>query len=450
MIKKKILIIGAGPAGIGCALRLLEKGFQDFLIIEKNDYAGGLATTFTDENGFLWDIGGHVQFSHYKYFDDAMERSLGKDGWYHHQRESWVWIHDRFVPYPFQNNIHRLDPEIAQECMDTIKSRDLTAIPQNFKEWLTTQFGKKLCEIFMHPYNYKVWAYDSSKLLHNWVSERVAPIDEKVIEENLKLKRDQVSWGPNATFQFPKNGGTGAIWKSLASEIPKENIRYNQKLTSVDLKSKVITLDNGESLEFENLFSTMPLDQLCFLSKDIPDELNKMAKDFKHSSTHVVGIGVKGKLSPELKSKCWMYFPEDNCPFYRTTVFSNYSPNNVPSSEYYSLMTETSSSSDKIVNTEKLVEETIQGLKNTKLIPEDAHIVSQFYYSTEYGYPTPFLKRDEYLKEIIPFLEKHSVFSRGRFGAWKYEISNQDHTFMQGVEWSNFILDGVKEETFSI
>lgn len=31
-------------------------------------------------------------------------------------------------------------------------------------------------------------------------------------------------------------------------------------------------------------------------------------------------------------SKCWLYFPEANCPFYRTTVFSNYAAANCPSS----------------------------------------------------------------------------------------------------------------------
>ena len=50
------------------------------------------------------------------------------------------------------------------------------------------------------------------------------------------------------------------------------------------------------------------------------------------------------------------------------------------------------------------------------------------------GYPTPSLERDSILRHVLPSLEAHDIYSRGRFGAWKYEVSNQDHSFMQGVE----------------
>lgn len=102
MNTNRILILGAGPTGLGAARRLEELGHPDWLLLEGNDKAGGLASSFVDEKGFTWDIGGHVQFSHYAYFDRVMEELLGKDGWLHHERESWVWMRDRFIPYPFQ------------------------------------------------------------------------------------------------------------------------------------------------------------------------------------------------------------------------------------------------------------------------------------------------------------------------------------------------------------
>ena len=111
-------------------------------------------------------------------------------------------------------------------------------------------------------------------------------------------------------------------------------------------------------------------------------------------------------------------------------------------------MTETSESDAKPVSQEDLIEETIKGLLNTKLIDSRDQVVSTWNYRAKYGYPTPFLERDNCLKKIIPEFDKAGIYSRGRFGGWKYEVSNQDHSFMQGVEWVNYKVNQEKETTF--
>ncbi len=65
-MEKKIVIIGAGPTGLGAAYRLKELGYKNFQLYDRHPYIGGLASSFTDSAGFTWDIGGHVMFSHYK------------------------------------------------------------------------------------------------------------------------------------------------------------------------------------------------------------------------------------------------------------------------------------------------------------------------------------------------------------------------------------------------
>ena len=77
------LIIGAGPTGLGAARRLAELGCRSFAVLEKNAYAGGLAASFKDDKGYTWDIGGHVAFSHYEYFDRLLDVQLRSDwqGW---------------------------------------------------------------------------------------------------------------------------------------------------------------------------------------------------------------------------------------------------------------------------------------------------------------------------------------------------------------------------------
>src|SRR6266581_4947600 len=85
------LIVGAGPTGLGAAWRLDTLGHDSWRLYEAEPVAGGLASSVTDERGFTWDLGGHVQFSHYDYFDRLMEDLLGPAGWLHHERQAWMW-----------------------------------------------------------------------------------------------------------------------------------------------------------------------------------------------------------------------------------------------------------------------------------------------------------------------------------------------------------------------
>jgi len=145
-----------------------------------------------------------------------------------------------------------------------------------------------------------------------------------------------------------------------------------------------------------------------------------------------------------------MYFPEDNTPFYRVTVFSNYSPGNVPDpAATWSLMAEVSESPQKSVpaTSEARLQQVIQGLLNTRLISDADSIISTWQTRLEHGYPTPSLQRDSIIYDILPRLDALQIGSRGRFGAWRYEVSNQDHSLMQGVEWVDKILTNQPEST---
>jgi hypothetical protein len=148
-----------------------------------------------------------------------------------------------------------------------------------------------------------------------------------------------------------------------------------------------------------------------------------------------------------------MYFPESNCPFYRVTYLSNYSPYMTPDNKtHYSLLTETSYSDFKHVDGKTIVDDTVRGLINAGVLKEEDQkdIVDTWVYHADYSYPTPTVERDGLLSQVIPYLERHDIYSRGRFGMWKYEVANTDHTLMQGVELVNRLLNGEPETTIGI
>jgi protoporphyrinogen oxidase len=442
----RVVIIGAGPAGLGAAWRLHERGLSNWTLYEASDAAGGLASSVVDAKGFTWDLGGHVLFSHYEYFDDAMNRALG-DAWVEHVREAWVWMRNRWIPYPFQNNIRRLPAAELDACvrgLEALQHRP-AGKPATFRDWLLASFGSGICDSFLLPYNFKVWAYDPSKLDVGWMGERVATVDLQRVKRNIELQKDDVSWGPNSTFRFPLHGGTGAIWLSLAAMLPPDRIRYRSQVTSVDMNRRRIRLSGGDEVDYDVLISTMPLDLLIGALRGGPD-LSEHIPRFVHSSSHIVGIGIKGALPEDLATKCWIYFPEPDVPFYRATVFSNYSPDNAPAG-HWSLMGEVSESPDKPVNAATIVDDVIDGFASCGFL-DRASVVSGWHRRLEHGYPTPWLGRDRVLDAIDPVLRDHGIYSRGRFGAWKYEVSNQDHSFVQGAEAVEHVLTGAAERTY--
>ncbi len=449
MKKAKIILIGAGPTGLGAARRLEELKQHDWLLLEAGETAGGLASSFVDGQGFTWDIGGHVQFSHYDYFDRAMKEFLGADGWLYHERESWVWMRDRFIPYPFQNNLHRLPTADLDRCLAGLVdiTRQQPGRPANFREWILGTFGSGIADVFLLPYNFKVWAYPPERMSNEWVGERVAVTDLKRVLHNLVHRKDDVNWGPNNKFQFPLHGGTGAIWRAAAQRLPQEKLRFNTVVRGIDVKKRTLTTTSGEVIGYDTLIPTLPLRELIRLSGAKQFEA-AAERGLLYSTSHIFGIGLRGAPPEHLRTKCWMYFPEDDCPFYRVTVFSNYSPNNVPDiKQYWSLMAEVSESPCKPVNQAGLMEEVIQGMLATKLVAQRSDIISTWQYRAGYGYPTPGLERNAALAQILPYFEGQGVYPRGRFGLWKYEVSNQDHSFMQGVEIVEHLLNGNAEVT---
>ncbi|KAI9808931.1 MAG: hypothetical protein M1826_004004 [Phylliscum demangeonii] len=319
---------------------------------------------------------------------------------------------------------------------------------------------------------------DPWQMQHQWLGERVAEPDLKTVTKNVILQKSAGNWGPNATFRFPARGGTGGIWVAVANTLPAEKKRFGARGTvkRVDAVQKRVVLTNGTSIQYEKLISTMPVDSLAEKMGTKP--LIDLANGLFYSSTHVVGIGVRGERPERIANKCWLYFPESDCPFYRATIFSNYSPHNCPDASrrlatlqfadgtqpasnaatpgpYWSIMLEISESSMKAVEQTNLLQDSIAGLVKTDMLRPQDEIVSTYHrliskvpLYEDFTRP-PSLERDAVLQQLLPALQAQDIRSRGRFGSWRYEVGNQDHSFMLGVEAVNHIVHGAPELTLN-
>lgn len=139
-----------------------------------------------------------------------------------------------------------------------------------------------------------------------WLGERVAAPDVKTVVRNVITGKTAGNWGPNATFRFPARGGTGAIFKAVAATLPAEKLRLGERgeVVSIDAGAKTVTTKDGTTIGYKNLVSTMPV---THLSRMIGDEgLVGLGDGLFYSSTHVVGIGVRGERPERIGDKCWV------------------------------------------------------------------------------------------------------------------------------------------------
>jgi protoporphyrinogen oxidase len=439
-----VAVVGAGPCGLACGRELQRLGHDDWALYERAGEAGGHASSEVDPAGFTWDQGGHVVFSHFGEFDRLLDEALGDDV-HEHERSSYVRVDGRWVPYPFQNNLRYLSAEGAYECLVGLIDAPGTNGGEDFATWMEQTFGDGITRQFMRPYNTKVWAVEPEHMSATWIAERVSVVDHKRALRSILLGLDDVGWGPNNTFRFPRSGGTGEIYRRIAATLG-EHVHYNAELVGVDTERRELRFADGRADEYDALVSTMPVDRLVAAIDDCPSEVREAAAALEHNGVWVVGVGCERPLADD---RSWLYFADLAVPFYRVTNFAKYAAANVPGGDtgrYSSYMSETAYSTHRPREREGHEQAVVAALVDTGLIDETVPVVSLHTIDVDYAYPIPTLDRDAALDVIQPWLMEREIYSRGRFGSWRYEIGNMDHAAKMGIDAARHILEGRAEE----
>lgn len=139
-----------------------------------------------------------------------------------------------------------------------------------------------------------------------WLGERVAAPDVKTCVKNVLLNKVAGNWGPNATFRFPARDGTGGIWIAVANTLPKDKTLFGSKgeVHKVNADAHQVTLKSGKTIGYKKLITTMAVDQLVEQMGD--KELIGLSKGLFYSSTHVIGVGIRGARPENIGDKCWV------------------------------------------------------------------------------------------------------------------------------------------------
>ena len=418
------LIIGAGPTGIGAAVRLGQLG-ADYLVVEAADRVGGMATSVTDEHGFTWDLGGHVLHSHFVEFDQAVTVSGVQLNSI--RRNGWVWMDGRLIRTPVQQNLEQLPTDIRPD-----------AVGANLADHYRNSFGTQLYETFFQPYTFKMWATPLEQIDHSWASLRSGSSERNV--PSLGLARDFVP--TRARFPYPV-GGTGALWQGLYYKLLDPNrFLFRTRVVEVDLVQRIASLDDGQRVRFEHCVSSAPI---VSAMDWVGIEFARLKQRLVASRVYVIGLGFRGEAPGTMADKTWLYCPDSAVPWYRATMLSNYDRGNAGDGRW-NVLCEVSTSPHRPITHENAVRDTIASME--QLGAETAKLVTVWCRTVQMGYPVPTLGRDEIIRRTDERLLRHGVHSRGRFGGWRYESCNQDFSFVQGLQAVGNALFGEPEDVF--
>jgi len=413
MSKKKIVVLGAGLAGLSAAWHLQKKAIECF-VFEKEPAVGGLCRS-KQIKGFIFDCDGHLLHFRNKYTLQLVRRLL-KGNLASHERSAWINSFGIFSRYPFQGNLCALPMPIAKECLfEFLKANQFpqNKAPVNFLNWINASFGKGIARHFMIPYNEKFWTVPLGEMTSAWTDNFIPqPKPLEVIEGFFTENKHR--FGYNATFWYPRQAGIGQLPWAFEQQLC--NVFKGCCINAIDLKKKELNIAGKGKVKFDTLISTMPLPELAKIIRSLPGNILGMFSKLRWNSIFNLNLGIEG---PCQEGRHWVYFPHKETIFFRVGFFHNFSNNIVPCGKS-ALYTEVAYSKDKPINKNKVVSKIVNDLKACGILSKKNRVSVLDVNDIKYGYPIYDKYYFQTTIKIKEFLLHNNIIACGRYGSWQY------------------------------
>jgi len=409
MNKVDVMIIGAGIAGLGAALRAREV-HREAVIFEAKERAGGLLDNF-ELNGFRFDNAVHLSFAS----EPEVRKIFDQTDYYTHPSDALNFEEKRWLKHPVQNNLYPLPVEQKVELIKSFLRRTESE-SSDYESWLRHQYGDAISERFPIRYTLKYWGTPASNLSTTWIGNRMrrAELDEIL----LGAFTDET---PNTYYtkemRYPKTGGFRAFIEPL---IALTTIEYNNQASKIDLENKIVTFKDGKKVQYTTLISSIPLPVLVSITNNISEKVKKAAESLVATSIDLISVGFNKKIIKDL----WFYIYDDDILASRAYSPSVKSPENAPKGcsslqfEIYSRGTESKYSK------EQLIENVLYALDKMNIATKEDICIIHHKHLT-YG-NVVFDKGMEKCRDVVRnYFSSKGVKTIGRFGEWDYLWSNQ-------------------------
>ena len=370
-MKKKVIIIGAGPAGLTAAFELLKQKNIQPIILEQSDFIGGISATM-NHHGNRMDMGGHRFFSKsetvmnwWKSILPLQKAPSADDILFCRQtnfssdkrtpdperqdkvmllrpRVSRIYYLKSFFDYPVSLNFQTIKNlgliKMAKIGFSYMKSLIHKKPEKSLEDFFINRFGKELYETFFRDYTEKLWGIPCSKIAADWGAQRVKGLSIwKVILDILKIGKKETSLIEQ--FWYPKFG-PGQLWEEVARQIQEKGgkIYLKTKVVKINMKQgRVVSVvtDRGKTITGDALFSSMPVRDLINACPHVPKEVQKVSNGLMYRDFRTAGLLLKKmKLGYTLNESIlngmpkdtWIYIQEKGVKLGRVQLFNNWSP----------------------------------------------------------------------------------------------------------------------------
>lgn len=506
---KKAIIIGAGPAGLTAAYELLTRTDIEPVILEENDFVGGISATLDYKHNKI-DMGGHRFFSKSERVMDwwlsilplqgkpakddillgrEVELSTAADApdpektdkvMLKRHRLSRIYYLKTFFSYPVSLN------------MDTIKGLGLwrmfkigcsylkaLAFPikdeKSLQDFMINRFGRELYLTFFKDYTEKLWGIDCSKISAEWGAQRIKGISIlKVLKQMAKNisgnKGGAVETSFIDSFFYPKFG-PGHMWQNVAREVEEKGgkilckhkvirvVKKNGRIASVEALD-----DKGKLRVFEGdiFISTMPVKDLFASMTDVPAKIKKIADGLMYRDFRTVGIllnKLKLKNTTHFKTvnnivpDTWIYIQERDVKLGRLQIFNNWSPYMVKDFEntVWIGLEYFCNEQDKIWtdDDDTFIKFAIEEASQIGIF-DKTDVLDAYTHRVKKAYPAYFGTYDKFgdIKDYVNTID--NLYLVGRNGMHRY--NNMDHSTLAAMKTVDFILGECndREEIWSV